>query len=463
MKRLIPDRERRRPQIDPATLKQIKKSETETYMHLFERLHGPLIPYYGSWTYDEPMVVTYERDRELSEMNRVLSKAGDYYVKHYREYTDLIPYEDKIMDILAYVESRPFKSGTARPDYIIDRNGALRICEITSRFFGNGYFLSFFNEMVGKYKSDAAGITDRGSYFEQMLAHLASKLAGRKKLYVLTSADKSDSIGLYVPFYHALGAETEIIQAGEVETRLSEFAGNMVVSALNQFDLLSYSAETLRYLADIGMINDFRTIFLLHDKRFFRLFAEPRFMDAALTADEADFLKSHTIETYLPKADPERFEYARTHKDEFILKHHCLGKSISVYAGCLVSEEEWESLFAGGETEKMILQPFVQQRIFEIYWETGGGTRTGKVSAPVLRAILNVVGKASDNVSGPEMNENGKVSDYVAGTILNVDGIYFGTGLFRTSSRPVINQADAHKISPVLTDQGEKFRKKFIL
>lgn len=430
---IVFDREQPRPVIDPKVQGQIRKAEEETYMSLFERLHSPLIAYYESWTYDEPMVVLPSRDAELSEMNRILFKAAGYYVRHYREFTDLIPYEDRIMDILSYVDDRPFKTGTARPDYIIDKDGSLRICEITSRFFGNGYFLSFFNEIVGSYKAGEAGITDRASYFEKMLAYFAAQLAGRRKLYVLTSADKSDSISLYVPFYHALGAETEIIQAEDVEKRLPELEGNMVVSALNQFDLLGFSAQTLRYLADIGMVNDFRTIFLLHDKRFFRLFADKRFTGAALTPEETEFLRKHAVETYLPKADPERFEYARHHKDEFILKHHCLGKSISVYAGCLVQAEEWEKLFSEGETEKMILQPFVHQKLFETRWQ-------------------------SRNQAAVK-----KVSDYVSGTILNVDGIYFGTGLFRTSSSPVINQTDAHKISPVVTGQGEKFRKKFVL
>ena len=425
--------ERRRPAIDSSVQMNIRQKDGETYTHLLERLHSPLIPYYGSWTYSEPMVVTKSRDEELKEMNRVLSKACDYYAKHYKEYLEIIPFEDKIMDILSYVEDRPFEAGTARPDYIIDVNGNLLICEITARFFANGYFLSFFNEMVGKHKAEKAGVTDRISYFEQMLTRFADKLSGRKKLYVLTSSDKSDSIGLYVPFYHALGAETEIIQAEDVENRLPELQGNMVVSALNQFDLLRFSSDTLHYLADIGMINDFRTIFLLHDKRFFKLFYEPRFTDASLTPAETDFLRQHTIRTYLPETDKDIFSYARSHKDEFILKHHCLGKSISVYAGCLVSSEEWEELYAKENIDKMILQPFIHQRLFETRW------------------------KSRDDLM-PK-----KVQDYVSGTILNLDGIYFGTGLFRTSSRPVINQIDAHKISPVITDQGNRFLSRFLL
>ena len=425
--------ERRRPDTDDSVWMNIRQMDDESYTHLFERLHSPLIPYYGSWTYNEPMVVTKSRDEELREMNRVLSKACDYYVKHYKDYLDIIPFEDKVMDILSYVEDRPFEAGTARPDYIIDANGKLLICEITARFFANGYFLSFFNEMVGKHKAEKAGVTDRISYFEQMLTRFADKLSGRKKLYVLTSSDKSDSIGLYVPFYHALGAETEIIQAEDVENRLPELQGNMVVSALNQFDLLSFSSDTLHYLADIGMINDFRTIFLLHDKRFFKLFCEPRFTDASLTPAETSFLRQHTIRTYLPETDKDIFSYARSHKDEFILKHHCLGKSISVYAGCLVSSEEWEKLYAKENIDTMILQPFIHQRLFETRW------------------------KSRDDLM-PK-----KVQDYVSGTILNLDGIYFGTGLFRTSSRPVINQTDSHKISPVVTDQGYRFRSRFLL
>lgn len=425
--------EQSRPEIDIHARMKIRREEGETYMHLFERLQSPLIPYYGSWTYNEPMVVTGSRDQELREMNRVLSKACDYYAGHYRDYLDIIPYQEKVLDILDYVADRPFEAGTARPDYIMDENGNLLICEITARFFANGYFLSFFNEMVGRYKAEEAGVTDRVSYFEQMLSRFADKLADRKKVYSLSSSDISDSIGLYIPFYHALGAETEVIMAGDVESRLPELKGNMVVSALNQFDLLSFSSETLHYLADIGMVNDFRSIFLLHDKRFFRLFYEPRFTDAALTPEETEFLRQHTIRTYLPETDSEIFSYAEKHKDEFILKHYCLGKSISVYAGCLTSPEDWEALYANGDVSQMILQPFIRQRLFETSWKSRGDQTPHRVQ------------------------------DYVSGTILNLDGLYFGTGLFRTSSRPVINQKDAHKISPVVTDQGDRFRSKFIL
>lgn len=246
---------------------------------------------------------------------------------------------------------------------------------------------------------------------------------GRERLIVLKSSDPSDSIRLYVPFYHSLGMKTFIYEAEEVEDHLDELPGAMTVSALNQKDLLSFSDETLKRMADAEMMNDFRTIFLLHDKRLFRLFLDDRFMKAALSEGEADFLRAHAVETYLPhlSEDEDLFEDAKRHKDRYILKHHCLGKSEKVYAGILTEEAAWQELFSSGEVLDMILQPFMDQKLYR----------------------------------GPFKDDF--LDDYVSGTILTVDDRYFGTGLFRTSTSPVINQRDAHKIAPLITREVHKF------
>ena len=393
------------------------------YEDLFTGLFPDRFPYYRSWSHDCPMIVSPERDDELREIQHVLYKAVSFYASSYEDYLDVINYDPAILRILSYVKDRPFRAGTWRPDYLILTDGRIRLCEITSRFFGNGYFLSYFMEHAGKVFAEDAGVTDRLSYFEEFFRYMASLSAGRERLVVLKSTDKSDSIRLYVPFYEALGMKAFIYEAEEVENHLDELPGAMVVSALNQNDLLSFSDETRMKMADAGMINDFRTIFLLHDKRFFRLFLDERFMHAALTEEEADFLRAHAVETFLPDipADAHFFDDARIHKDRYILKHHCLGKSERVFAGCLTEDSEWENLFSSGEVREMILQPFMEQKLY--------------------RGPFN----------------GGFLDDYVSGTILTVDDRYFGTGLFRTSTSPVINQRDAHKIAPLITREKDRF------
>ena len=98
-----------------------------------------------------------------------------------------------------------------------------------------------------------------------------------------------------------------------------------------------------------------------------------------------------------------------------------------MYAGCLTAPETWEALFDRGDIRDMILQPFMKQRIFETTWN------------------------------------HSPLKDYVCGTILTVDDRYFGPGLFRSSTRPVINQADAHKVAGLITEEGGAFPDAHIL
>ena len=397
------------------------------YCRLFESLHQDRLPYYRSWCHEVPMLVSRRRDEELHEIQRILYKCCAFYAGHYTDYLDRVPYEEKILEILEECRSAPFQAGTFRPDYLICGDGGIRVCEITSRFFANAYFLSYFTEHAGMVFAEQAGVTDYRSYFEEMLEYFASMLGSRKRLCVLKSADKSDSIRLYVPFYHALGAQTVILEAEEVESNLELLKDSLVVSALNQKDLQGYSMDTLKRIAAAGTRNDFRTVFLLHDKRFFTLFHEKDFTDRCLSPEEAEFLKAHTVETFVYGERPEIWKAARKDRDGYILKHHWLGKSEKVYAGCLTPPEEWEALFAEGQVKEMILQPFMRQKTFRA--ECRG-----------------------------EM-----VEDYIAGTILCVDDRYFGTGLFRTSSRPVINQTDAHKAAQLMSDQSGRFVQPHIL
>lgn len=387
----------------------------------FAALHGPLIPYYRSWTHERPLLLSHDRDEELRRLSDILYRSCCMYVRNYTQYLNRIPLEDKVLRLLEYVHERPFAAGTWRPDYLILDDGSLKLCEITSRFFGNGYFLSYFTEHAARVFAQSSGVTDRVSRFEEMLEYFADMMRGKKKLLVLTSSDRSDSIRLYVPFYRDLGMETEVMHVSHLTADFRVGRDTAVVSAMNQRDLLALPENLIRHLVDSGMRNDLRSVFLLHDKRLFALLGDPAFTGTFLEEEEGDFLRKHIVQTYLPGEHAQVWEDAREHKDGYILKHRALGKSESVYAGSLTRQDDWEKLFADGSVKEMILQPFCSQRIFE-------------------------------NPCGDQVYR-----EYICGTILTVDDRYFGTGLFRTSTRAVINQADAHKAAPLVTDESFRF------
>ena len=384
--------------------------------------------YYARWIHAQPIVVTPERDRELHRLQRVLYACASHFAKTWREWLHVVPHADAVIETLEYSERYPYVAGTWRPDVLMCADGSLRACEITSRFFGNGYFLSNFYAMAGLGKGRAAGAVRLRSYMDEMLGHFARMAGEKSRLVVLKSADPSDSIRLYVPFYEALGLSATILEFEAIERNLGLLGDDaLVVSALNQADLARLAPETRHLMADVGCKNDFRTIYLLHDKRFFRLFFEDAFTSGCLSSEDTVFLREHTVETYLPALDAEVFDYARDHKGGFIIKNHWLGKSEQVRAGCLCTQDEWESFFEPGMVENMILQPFLEPRSFDVTWE------------------------GRDYV------------DFVCGTMLALDERYYGPGVIRASNSRVINQGDDRKFSFVITDELARFDTRFVM
>ena len=384
--------------------------------------------YYGRWIHEAPIVVTPERDAELRKLGELLHRCAQRFAASWRGWLHVVPHSEAVQETLEYCERYPYAAGTYRPDILMCADGTLRACEITSRFFGNGYFLSYFYDAAGRIKAHAAGVGSYTSYMDEMLAYFAAMAQGKRRLVVLKSADRSDSIRLYVPFYEELGLMATILEADDIEANLALLKDDaLVVSALNQVDLAKLAPETRHLMADVGCRNDFRTIYLLHDKRFFRLFFDDAFTGGCLNAEETAFLRAHVVETYLPQLDPEVFAYARTHKDEFIIKNHWLGKSEQVYAGRMCNELTWRSLFLPWKVKDMILQPFHEPRSFQVRWE----------------------GRAC--------------TDFVCGTMLTLDDRYFGPGVIRASNSRVINQGDDRKFSFVITDETTRFDPCFLL
>ena len=407
----------------------------EKYKEAFAFIHGEKAAYYGRWYHDRPMVITSARRDELRRLHRILYKCIAYMAEHYREYVSrYMPLSDREMQILDLQSRYPFRAGTYRPDYLVSEKGGLLLCEITSRFFGHGIFMSYFadcaaEKFLRKIEAEEGIGADLPLYstLNERLQYMLQITGDKKDIYVLKSADKTGEIALYKPFYEAFGKKVVVFEAEDVERNIDRWKKGFVISALNQKDLTSFSEAALEAMIEAGMYSDFRTIFLIHDKRFMNLWFQDAFTDRCLTGEEAAFLRSHAIPTYLYRAGDEVWEEARRNKDGFILKHHRLGKSEKVYAGPLTDKMTWENLWKKGDVQNMVLQPFVRQRKYPTVWE----------------------GKPFE--------------DYVCGMMLCADDRYFDSGMFRASSLPVTNIGDDRKVCPIHTDDPRILQRADIL
>ena len=416
------------------------------------RLFADKTDYYHRWYHAKPMLITSGRRDELRRMQALLYKCIVYMAEHYRKWVpEYMPLDDKVMEILDRQSRYPFRAGAYRPDYLISDDSRLLLVEITSRFFGHGIWANY--PSVVKAEQFMAEHPDASweNRYDELLTYMRDiipPIGGQgASIYVFKSSDRGSESVFYKKFYEYYGHEVTVFEASEVEEHIDQWSHNaVVISALNQTDLLSFKMETLQAMINARMLNDFRTIFLAHDKRFLHLIFVDDFTRQCLTEEETLFLRQHTIPTYLPPVVTSSkfqvsnksithetssiiWEDALMYKDRYILKPYDLGKSVGLYAGVMTDEETWRNTIQNSkfEIQNYVLQPFVKQRTYPCVWE----------------------GKHYD--------------EYVCGMMLCMDDRYFDSGVFRTSSAPVTNKVDDRKMCVIHSDDEELKKHCFVL
>ena len=393
--------------------------------------------YYHRWYHAKPMLITSERRDELRRMQALLYKCIAYMAEHYREWVPrYMPLDDKVMEVLDRQSRNPFRAGAYRPDYLISEDGRLLLVEITSRFFGHGIWANYPSVVKAEQFMAAFPEVSWENRYDELLTYMRDAIPANSPVYVLKSGDRGSESTFYTKFYEYYGHDVTIFETAEVEANINKWSHDaVVISALNQHDFLSFRMETMQAMIDARMLNDFRTIFLAHDKRFLHLIFVDEFTRQCLTEEETTFLRQHTIPTYLyPEGgtrDSEIWEDALKNKDKYILKPYNLGKSVGLYAGVMSDEETWRKAILDSQSSFFnscyILQPFIKQRTYPCVWE----------------------GKHYD--------------EYVCGMMLCMDDRYFDSGVFRTSSAPVTNKVDDRKMCVIHSDDEELKKQCFVL
>ena len=419
--------------------------------------------YYHQWYHDRPMLITSERRDELRRMQALLYKCIVYMAEHYREWVPrYMPLDDKVMEVLDRQSRYPFRAGAYRPDYLIREDGQLLLVEITSRFFGHGIWANYPSVVKaeqlapqppegGAKRCAATPPSGGGGAYNSLLTYMRDIIPAGRPLYVLKSSDRGSESTFYTKFYEYYGHEVTVYEAAEVEVNIDQWSHDAVVfSALNQHDLLSFKMETLQAMIDVRMLNDFRTIFLMHDKRFLSLIFVDEFTQQCLTQEETLFLRQHTIPTYLaPEQAPQppeggeaarlevppsggrgaclgAWEDALIHKDNYILKPYDLGKSVGLYAGVMTDEETWRKILApqplkGGGRVLHSADPVYYSRLKE-YAQKNRNHPTEAES--LLWSVLS--GKGLDGVKFRRQHIIGQyIADFVCldkGVVVELDG-----------------------------------------
>ena len=386
--------------------------------------------YYKQWMFDKPILVSKKTLEVANLLQKLMHKGINRFVRNYDQYASMMPLSHKVSEIIKIFEEKEYQVGTYRTDFVFDSENNMRLIEITCRFALNGLFLpSIMESVAADHKHTYLRDAKTKDTYSRIFGYMKNRFGDTNRIYVLKGSDTRNASKIYTELLSRCGYIMEDVSYENLDELVHTIEDQaVIISELTLEEIESLNLQTITELSTKNIINDFRTVFLIHDKRFFAVLHNDAFLSDTFTTEEIAFWKNYTIPTYTRIADHSiLWEQAKGNKSDWIIKHSTLGKSQKIYAGLVMTEAEWNNIFLDDELDMMILQRWIPQTTVE-------GTVNGK-----------------------------KHSDFVTGTLLFVDDEFFGFGDFRTSSHPVINVVDHRKYCSLIMDEelGESHRENY--
>ncbi|KAK5998916.1 hypothetical protein PT974_01300 [Cladobotryum mycophilum] len=342
---------------------------------------------------------------QLVELQSALSKAatniiGRWFVDEEANFPERMLIQDNEEHLLRWVAASgvvpPYagRQGCSRPDFLFSAVSRKPfqpvICEINARFPYNSWLLMGpLSAPFDKLGLDKAGLRTghdplaleeaifklfdssrpahvlMGSEWPGFDVHLLPalfKAKNRPTMRIISPADLHLTPDIDSPTgYHLSCTVRDSASGSETQERVWQLSLDIVQAELGAIDM-----DILKEISRI-CINDLRSIYLLHDKRFMGIILEE--IDNMVEAGTIDTTEARTLRegiapTYLPGSAGWISAMASDSRDKFILKSAREGVGKGHVFGHSVSQEEWDSLLqkAGEATELVDGKAFALQR-----------------------------------------------------------------------------------------------------
>jgi len=299
----------------------------QTGVDLFIKDH---YDYFKQWIFDEPIVLSYAHHLKLAKLQKLMHKLIVEFVTNFDKYEDSIIINDKVRKIVNELKDVPYEVGTYRTDFVYDDQKQPKIIEITCRFALNTLFLnSIMNYHTNKYHSKFLKDIELIDNYKNLFPYLI-KLSRGGNIYVLKGKDKKNESAMFKKIFEDAGIEVIELHYSKIPPEIHKMENSWIVTELTLDEIESLDLSIIKKLSQLNLINDFRTVLLIHDKQFFSILGKKSLQEACLTQEEIAFFKDYYIPTYHRDEFPEHWTAARKNKANWILKHKALGKSKSV-------------------------------------------------------------------------------------------------------------------------------------
>ena len=141
---------------------------------------------------------------------------------------------------------------------------------------------------------------------------------------------------------------------------------------LHQDEITRFSTEIIEHLINSCVVlNDLRTIFLVHNKGFLTILSDDSILSDYLSPHHHDIIKLHRILSLKPDlVHDKRLKQVIENKDDWLIKPCCFGKGEGIIFGKDVFKKEWKDIIDDCIKDKsFILQEYIKQEKFPLLHE----------------------------------------------------------------------------------------------
>ena len=378
---------------------------TENFEFTFRRHGDRLLAGIRGRIISQPLFYSSDRLREMERTYTLLHQVCEGYVRDYIEdYSDIIPIKPHEMDIVRRYAGRPYRVGSIRPDFLLDCEGKMRICEINARFALSGFIYGVFLELErASMLGDASLVRRAADNGWRVLERMKTELGEEDGLVILRGSNRELDSPWLRDLLKDVGEPVHYISSDDCSQHVDLLEKFPILIDFNQTDLERLEDPTMEILVRRPHLNDLRTMLLVHDKRFFTFLCDARFTRRYLaTEEDAAYLSSRFIETFTSRSHPDIWAGAVREKAGWILKEALLGKGEGIYIGRDTDPEHWQRLLTGNGRDTRILQPFISQTKFDF-------------------------------------PQGGRLQQHLVGSFFGISECFMGTNLVRCSADKIIN------------------------
>lgn len=288
-----------------------------------------------------------------------LYKIFHLIVKQYNQSTHLgekirqtFEFSSKIHSLLTQLNiHRPnYQLDSYRPDILFSHgnlfqiNGKYsfqpKICEINARFPFNGYLLTAHlcsldqqNRYSKKYSNLIETIINLSSFNKT------------KAMFILKDKEDGFDIHLFKEYWIKITSQDCLfIHPNQLKIENENLIDKKTNSIIEQFilelhqdEICDLSDDILQFLIEnkqINYINDFRTIFILHDKRLFTLLSDKEFLYALLNDNQQESITQLIPKTFIINKIPNYLKDSiLNNKQHWCIKPNSAGKGENVTIG----------------------------------------------------------------------------------------------------------------------------------